>query len=99
MASVKSGFRLGFLTHVAGTGDAATTLAETVRLVQLAEELGYESAWVAQHHLDAESGVLPSPFVFLAAAAARTSRIRLGTGVVILPLEDPIRVAEDAAVA
>jgi putative FMN-dependent luciferase-like monooxygenase len=56
------------------------------------------SAWVAQHHFIAEEGGLPSPFVFLAQLAARTSRIRLGTGVVTLPLEDPVRVAEDAAV-
>ena len=41
----------------------------------------------------------PSPFVFLAHAAAATSEIRLGTGVVTLPLEDPVRVAEDAVVA
>jgi alkanesulfonate monooxygenase SsuD/methylene tetrahydromethanopterin reductase-like flavin-dependent oxidoreductase (luciferase family) len=93
--------RLGFLTHVAGAGEAGAdaTMAETLRLIEIAERLGYESAWVAQHHLGAEGGVLPSPFVFLAAAAARTSRVRLGTGIVILPLEDPVRVAEDAAVA
>jgi alkanesulfonate monooxygenase SsuD/methylene tetrahydromethanopterin reductase-like flavin-dependent oxidoreductase (luciferase family) len=44
------------------------------------------------------SGRLPSPFPFLAAAAERTQRIHLGTAVVILPLENPIRLAEDAAV-
>lgn len=91
-------FRLGFLAHVAGTGDPAETLEEAVRLFVVAEELGFESGWVAQHHVGAECGFLPSPFVLLAAAAARTRRIRLGTGVVILPLEDPVRVAEDAGV-
>jgi alkanesulfonate monooxygenase SsuD/methylene tetrahydromethanopterin reductase-like flavin-dependent oxidoreductase (luciferase family) len=91
-------FRLGFLAHVAGTGDPAETLEEAVRLFEVAEELGFDSGWVAQHHVGAECGVLPSPFVLLAAAAARTRRIRLGTAVVILPLEDPVRVAEDAAV-
>jgi alkanesulfonate monooxygenase SsuD/methylene tetrahydromethanopterin reductase-like flavin-dependent oxidoreductase (luciferase family) len=91
-------FRLGFLAHVAGTGGPAETLEEAVRLFVVAEELGFDSGWVAQHHVGAECGVLPSPFVLLAAAAARTRRIRLGTGVVILPLEDPARVAEDASV-
>ncbi len=47
---------------------------------------------------DATAGRLPSPFPFLAAVAERTRRIRLGTAVVTLPLEDPLRVAEDAAV-
>jgi alkanesulfonate monooxygenase SsuD/methylene tetrahydromethanopterin reductase-like flavin-dependent oxidoreductase (luciferase family) len=61
---------------------------------------------VAQHHFDASAGGRrrpsrswpPSPFPLLAAVAERTSRIRLGTAVVTLPLEDPPRVAEDAAV-
>jgi len=91
--------RLGLLTHVSGNGDPARILRDTIELFVVAEQLGFHSAWVAQHHVRAENGVLPSPFVFLAAAAERTSRLRLGTGVVILPLEDPIRVAEDAAVA
>ncbi len=56
------------------------------------------SAWIAQHHFHEGEGGLPSPFVFLAQAAARTSRIRLGTGIVTLPLELPVRVAEDAVV-
>ena len=56
------------------------------------------SAWVAQHHFHEDEGGLPAPFVFLSQAASRTTRIRLGTGIVCLPLELPIRVAEDAAV-
>jgi alkanesulfonate monooxygenase SsuD/methylene tetrahydromethanopterin reductase-like flavin-dependent oxidoreductase (luciferase family) len=90
--------RLGFLSHVAGTGDPATTLEQAIRLFVIAEELGFDSGWVAQHHVGAECGQLPSPFVLLAAIACRTRRIRLGTAVVTLPLEDPARVAEDAAV-
>jgi putative FMN-dependent luciferase-like monooxygenase len=76
--------------------------AERYRLVteQIvhAEALGLDSAWVAQHHFHADEGGLPSPLVFLASVAARTHRIRLGTGIVTLPLESPVRVAEDAAV-
>ncbi len=66
--------------------------------IRAAEDLGFTSAWVAQHHFHADEGGLPSPWVLLGAAAAVTSRLRLGTGIITLPLEDPIRVAEDAAV-
>jgi putative FMN-dependent luciferase-like monooxygenase len=53
---------------------------------------------VAQHHFHEAEGGLPAPLVFLAHIAARTTRIRLGTGIITLPLELPIRVAEDTAV-
>lgn len=63
-----------------------------------AEAFGFDSAWVAQHHFHEHEGGLPSPFVFLAHVAARTRRIRLGTGIVTLPMENAVRVAEDAIV-
>src|SRR5690606_13296596 len=53
--------------------------------------------WITQHHFGAVDSSLPSPLVFLAAVAARTRRIRLGTTVITAPLEHPIRLAEDAA--
>jgi alkanesulfonate monooxygenase SsuD/methylene tetrahydromethanopterin reductase-like flavin-dependent oxidoreductase (luciferase family) len=53
---------------------------------------------VAQHHVPLGGGGLPSPWTFLAHAAARTKRIRLSTAITVLPLEDPIRLAEDVAV-
>lgn len=58
-----------------------------------AERCGPDPACAAQHHLHEHKGGLPSPLVFLAYVAARTSRIRLGTGILTLPLEGPIRVA------
>ena len=80
----------------------ATTAAERYRLageqIAHAEAHGYDTAWVAQHHFHEYEGGLPSPFVFLAHIAARTTTIRLGTGIVTLPLELPVRVAEDAIV-
>ena len=80
----------------------ATTRRDSYRialdLFAAAEELGYDSGWVAQHHFLNGGARLPSTLTFLAAAAERTRRIQLGTAIVILPLEDPIRVAEDAAV-
>jgi alkanesulfonate monooxygenase SsuD/methylene tetrahydromethanopterin reductase-like flavin-dependent oxidoreductase (luciferase family) len=93
-----SPFRLGFLSHLHGTAAPGQLYRDYVELFVAAEELGFDSGWVAQHHFDASAGRLPSPFPFLAAVAERTTRIHLGTAVVTLPLEDPVRVAEDAAV-
>jgi alkanesulfonate monooxygenase SsuD/methylene tetrahydromethanopterin reductase-like flavin-dependent oxidoreductase (luciferase family) len=90
--------RLGFFTYLGGTRDARTTYEEAIELFVAAEQLGFDSIWVAQHHFGPVVGTLPSPLTLLTAAAARTRRIRLGTAVVILPLEHPIRLAEDAAV-
>ena len=90
--------RLGFFTHLHVGTDAADSYRLALDLFAAAEQLGYDSGWVAQHHFLNGSGRLPSTLTFLAAAAERTRRIRLGTAIVILPLEDPVRVAEDAAV-
>ncbi|GAB3595684.1 LLM class flavin-dependent oxidoreductase [Microbacterium tumbae] len=90
--------RFGFQTHVHGTAPAGELYPGLVDLFVAAEELGFDSGWVAQHHLGNDAGRLPAPLVLLAAAANATRRIRLGTTVIVLPLEDPLRLAEDAAV-
>ena len=57
---------------------------ETAPLLELAaraEGLGFDAVWVAQHHFHELEGGLPSPLIFLTHAAARTSRIRLGTAI------------------
>ncbi len=87
-------------------GDQATVYRDTLDLFVRAEELGFETAWVRSYKFRRAGGTpgfsfpggLPSPFPFLGALAGRTSRIRLGTAVVPLPLENVVRVAEDAAV-
>ncbi|MGI5131179.1 LLM class flavin-dependent oxidoreductase [Pseudonocardia sp. CA-107938] len=93
-----AGLPVGYLVHVAGTGGPAHVYRETVELAIAAEELGFASFWVAQHRTPAAGGLLPSPLVMLAAIAARTSKIRLGTAVIAAALENPVRLAEDAAV-
>lgn len=90
--------RLGFFTRLLDDGSALDRYRNAIDQFARAEEVGLDSVWVAQHHFHEGEGGLPSPFVLLAQAAARTSRIHLGTGIVTLPLEEPLRVAEDAAV-
>lgn len=65
-------------------------------LVVESENLGFGHAWLTEHHFAAD-GYSPSLMAIAGAAAARTKRIRIGTFVVLLPLHDPITVAEDAA--
>lgn len=61
-----------------------------------AEDLGYNSVWVPEHHFSA-LGVLPSPAMLLSHVAAKTKRIKLAPGVVLLPASHPIKVAEEYA--
>jgi putative FMN-dependent luciferase-like monooxygenase len=90
--------RLGFFSRLLDDAPAGERYRLATEQIVQAEKVGFDSAWVAQHHFHEAEGGLPSPFVFLAQVAARTKRIRLGTGVITLPMENPVRVAEDAAV-
>jgi len=69
---------------------------EQIALMESAEAYGFDSLWPAEHHFT-EYGVCGSPVVNLAAIARTTRKIRLGTGVVVLPFNHPVRVAEDFA--
>jgi putative FMN-dependent luciferase-like monooxygenase len=90
--------RLGFFSRLLDRTDPGDRYRLATEQILFAERKGFDTAWVAQHHFIESEGGLPSPFVFLAQVAARTSTIRLGTGIVTLPMENPIRVAEDSAV-
>lgn len=68
---------------------------EILEQTQLAEQLGYHAVWFGEHHYSGYS--FGSPPVIAMAAAARTKRIKLGTGVSIIPLNHPIRLAEEYA--
>lgn len=69
---------------------------ECLAEIELADELGYDTVWLSEHHLTPD-GLSPAPLVLAAAIAARTTRIRIGTSVLVLPLHHPLRVAEEAA--
>src|SRR5436853_5680984 len=69
---------------------------ETLDLVRLAERLGFDSAWVSEHH-GAGDGYMSALLPTLSAFAAATERIKLGTGVILTPFHHPLRLAEDAA--
>ncbi|MEA2624788.1 MAG: hypothetical protein QOD06_833 [Candidatus Binatota bacterium] len=75
---------------------SAELYAELLEQAEAADELGFDSFWIAEHHFH-EYGAIPRPPVWMAAAAERTKRIRLGAAVVVLPFDHPLRSAEDYA--
>jgi putative FMN-dependent luciferase-like monooxygenase len=90
--------RLGFFTRLLDDVEPGERYRLAAEQIIHAERHGFDSAWIAQHHFHADEGGLPSPTVFLSHVTARTSTIRLGTGVITLPMENALRVAEDTAV-
>lgn len=95
--------KIGFLSFghwrdVAGsqTRSAADSLLQTTDLAQAAEDIGVDGAFVRVHHFERQ---LASPFPLLAAIAARTSRIEIGTAVIDMRYENPLYMAEEAAAA
>ena len=90
--------KFGFFTHVPwpeGT-EPRQLIEETTEQIQYAEELGFVSAWLAEHHFTRYS-MVPSSLILATHIAARTSKIRVGTAVLVSPLHNPMRLAEDAA--
>ncbi|RIJ77306.1 LLM class flavin-dependent oxidoreductase [Nakamurella silvestris] len=87
--------KLGFLTIGLFDGsDPGKGHESTLSIIELGEQLGFDSAWVRHRHL--QFGI-SSPIAVLAAASQRTSRIELGTAVIPLGWENPLRLAEDLA--
>src|SRR5262245_39694396 len=72
--------------------DPTLALRRDIELVEWLDKLGYEEAWIGEHH-SAGFEIIASPELFIAAAAERTKRIRLGTGVVSLPYHNPLMTA------
>ncbi len=84
-------------THPLPGTDLARMVDEVIAEAQHAERCGFDSFFLTEHHQE-PAGYLPSPLPLAAAIAARTSTIRIGTGIAILPLYHPTRLAEDCAV-
>lgn len=83
-----------FIAPFHKTNDNPTlSIQRDLELIELADRLGYDEAWVGEHH---STGVemISDPFMVLSAAAQRTSRIQLGTGVTSLPYHHPLMVAD-----
>ncbi len=97
-ASYSSHKRLGFFTRLLDDTSPQERYRLATEQIAYAEQLGFDSAWIAQHHFHRDEGGLPAPLVFLAYVAANTRHIRLGTGVITLAMENALRVAEDASV-
>lgn len=85
-----------FCTYENPHHDYRSAYAEQTKLVQLVETLGFDEAWVAEHHFNPNASS-PSCLAVLAYLAAKTTRLRLGSAAVLLPFRNPIQVAEDVA--
>ena len=73
-----------------------TLYRQSLDQIVWAETLGFDSVWLTEHHF-CDDGYTPSPLVIAAAIGERTRSMRIGTNLMLLPLADPVRLAEDAA--
>ncbi len=80
------------------SGDVSfeTLYRQSLDQIAWAEESGFNSVWLTEHHF-VEDGYTPSPLVLAAAIGERTKEMRIGTNLMLLPLADPVRLAEDSA--
>lgn len=79
-----------------GPRDVRTLYNEVIEQVVLADRLGFDTAWLAEHHF-IDYGVVPNPAMMLSHLAARTSRVKLGPAIALVPFRDPRQLAEDYA--
>lgn len=78
-------------------GSVAQLYNDILEEIEFADQNGLDAVWFAEHHFYGYGGVVPSVPVIAAAAAQRTRRIRIGSGVSLIVLNDPVRVAEEFA--
>ena len=92
-------FGLFFQIPEAGGQTHAQRYAEAFELIELAESLGFDVAWLAELHFGGVFSLLANPLMVVPIIAQRTRRIRIGTAVTLLPLHHPLSCAEQAATA
>ena len=97
MRKVKVGYQLDFRNPPGSGRDFASLYASMLSQAELAEQLGFDSIWLTEHHFT-DDGYLPSMLPAAAAIAARTRRVTIGTYVLLAPFQHPVKLAEDAAV-
>jgi len=78
-------------------GGSRDMYSKWLEQIDAAESLGFDSLWVTEHHFRHFGGQMPSPSIILAAAAQRTKKMRLGAAVSLLPMHNPLRIAEEFA--
>src|SRR5437899_7654225 len=93
--------RFGFFDQLpcAGADSEYQRYQDLIAQIELGDTLGFDTAWLGEIHLNRAFSILADPLMVVAAAAQRTTRIRLGTAVTLLPLHNPIKIAEEAATA
>ena len=91
--------RFGFMDHLpcAEWQSEGQRYQDILTQIELGDKVGFDTAWLAEIHFFPNVSRIASPLTVLAAAAQRTQRIRLGTAVTLLPLHNPLKIAEDAA--
>jgi alkanesulfonate monooxygenase SsuD/methylene tetrahydromethanopterin reductase-like flavin-dependent oxidoreductase (luciferase family) len=93
--------RFGFFDQLpcAEAFTEAQRYRDILEQIELGDRLGFDTVWLGELHFSRAFSILASPLMVLAAAAQRTSHIRLGTAVTLLPMHNPVKIAEDAATA
>ena len=92
--------RFGFFDQLPCAGDSSERerYHDLIAQIELGDALGFDTVWLGELHFSRAFSILADPLMVLAAAAQRTTRIRLGTAVTLLPLHNPVKIAEQAAV-
>src|ERR1700759_1420916 len=90
-------FSAFFIAPTLGQGPEREVCDAILREARLAEQLGFDAIWLAEHHFDATFSTLPSPNLVMAAISQVTERVKLGCGINVLPFHNPLRIAEEGA--
>ncbi len=91
-------FGLHYQMPCSGSQSPVQRYRDTVEQAAHAEALGFESIWPVEQHFNPNLSIIPAPLLLLSAIAERTRTLRLGIGIVLLPLSHPVRIAEEIAV-